>query len=106
MHRIQTNDLNCLYSFMYEKYNERSRRILTTCKMIIQNRNTGTEFVTYGKTLTSPKDNFVRKIGMINSFSRALNNAIQDRNVRREIFREFWRNHGRKINGDKWARVV
>lgn len=60
----------------------------------------------YGMAQNSTKDQFVKKIGMVLSFSRALSNLVKDRNLRKEIFRKFWEKHGKRLYGKKIARVV
>ncbi|MCX8008179.1 MAG: hypothetical protein N3A54_00585 [Patescibacteria group bacterium] len=63
-------------------------------------------FDRFSIAINSSDDPWVRKVGMIKSFSRALRREVEDRSLRKLIFREFWRVHGRRIYKNKVARMV
>lgn len=116
MHRITVMDENGVPTtvtyrfehFMLPLLVERHRRYQTLCYMTVD-RESKTRFRDWpfvGFSVNSTNDQWVRRIGIIKSFSRALQSVVRDRALRKKIFNEFWKIHGVRITGNKLARVM
>lgn len=86
-------------------FNPKNRIYATVCSMSFD-RNVPIEQWDYAVAINSENDQYVKKIGMILSFSRVLKKLVHDKNLRKAFFNEFWNKHGRRIKGGKVARIA